>query len=524
MDRLRIKRPGTQKPSQTAKNTSANSAPVVEANSKQSQSSNSNTPQTALLARRVPIDMELPGEGSPSRIEIFIQQTKWRRVRLVATRTTAVMVVLTMTLGGLLLSQNYLKLHKVFRGGAPTADALNPVAKADLLNGQSTGRVNVLLLGLDGAPSKNPDLTNTIMVASIDTVNDTVSLISVPSNLWVNVPNYGDMKINAAWQAGENKYMGTEGVSSGNDTKAIEAGYKVVDGSVQQILGLKINYNAEINMSAISQIVNTLGGISVNVPTTLTDPTMAWQNNNNPVIASTGTQTMNGKQALLYMMSKETTSDFDRDARQRLVLSAMFNKLVSTSTYSNPLTLDSLINTLGNNVSSDLSLGNAAKVYKLISNVSSSSVNSIDLASSSNQLFTSGNVNGMAVDLPQLGLFNYTAINKYISSQLRNPYFIKENAKIMVLNGTNVSGLATNMANNLRKFNLNVLGAANAPTSNWSNTTLIQINKQDKYTAAYLSKQLKVKVTNKLPNKSIPTDGADFVIIIGNNEAINSQT
>lgn len=479
-----------------------------------------NAPNTALMARRTPIDMSLPGDESISHPEVFIKQSKWRRVRIAATASVAVSLVLAITLGGLFLSQDYLKLHKVFRGDAPTADALKPTAAASLLKGQSSGRVNVLVLGRDGSDHANPDVTNTVMVASIDTINHTTTLMSVPSNLWVNVPNTGLMKMGAVWQSGEFNFLNSKTTGS-TDPKAIAAGFKTADQTVSQVLGVNINYNVVVNIQALQQMVDTVGGITVNVPTELVDPTMAWQNGNNPVLAQAGTQTMNGKQAYLYVSSKETTSDFARDQRQSQVLSALVDKMMTASTYSSPSEINSLLDTFGNNVSTDMSLSDAGKLYKVVQNVSTN-VSYLDMTDAPNQLIVTGNANGQAVDIPQAGLFNYSAIKQYVASQLVNPFLIKENAKVLVLNGTDVSGLATTMGSTLRADNYNVLGAANAP-SNVAKTTLIDLNKNDKYTNASLEQKLHLKSVNKLPNKSIPTDGADFVIIIGDNEANTSQ-
>jgi hypothetical protein len=79
------------------------------------------------------------------------------------------------------------------------------------------------------------------------------------------------------------------------------------------------------------------------------------------------------------------------------------------------------------------------------------------------------------------------------------------------------------MSENLTKLGYSVLGAANTPSSGWKKTSLFDLNKNDKYTNASLEKKLHVKSEDKLPNNSIPTDGADFVIIIGNNETNSSQ-
>src|SRR5665213_4335372 len=135
----------------------------------------------------------------------------------------AVALVLLITMGGLLFSQSYLKLHKVFKGGTATAAALKSNVNPDLLKGEGSGRVNVLLMGRGGGNHDGPDLTDTMMLASIDPVNHTTTLLSLPRDLWVNVPGKGDMKINAAWEAGEFGYLGKSTTGS-TDPKAIAAG------------------------------------------------------------------------------------------------------------------------------------------------------------------------------------------------------------------------------------------------------------------------------------------------------------
>lgn len=480
------------------------------------------TPQ--LLARQEPIDMSLPDEENSSPSRSFIYQAKWRKARSFATRSSAVVLILTITLGGLVLSQNYLKLHKVFRGGAGTAAALKPNLPVNLLKSEKNGRINILLLGRNGDLNHhNPDITDTMMVASIDPINHTATLLSVPGDLWVNVPGAGVMKLNAAWQSGEFKYLGKNQTGS-TDPKAIAAGFNSVDQSVSQLLGLNIDYSSLINLQGLAQAIDTEGGVTVNVHSDLVDPTMAWQNGGNPDLIKAGTQTLSGKQALLYITSKETTSDFARSGRQRDVLMALFNKIVSDSNLSDPAKLNALINTLGNNVVTDLALSDAGRLYNVLNSISSSNITSIDLSSASNQYVVNGNMNGQAIALPKAGLFNYGDIQNFVSLQLKNPYIINENAKIMILNGTTVAGLATNTGNDLSKYGYNIIGEANTPSSGWAKTTLVQLNKGDKYTNQLLENHFHVSSINKLPNKSMPTDGADFVIIIGNDEANINKT
>jgi LCP family protein required for cell wall assembly len=481
--------------------------------------SRNETETPATLARRSPMDMSLPGDTSPMYVNARISSRKWRRVRTWTTRSLAITLLLSMTLGGLLLSQGYLKMHKVFRGSTGTASALVPGKSANLLKGQASGRINILLLGRDGN-GKNPDVTNSMMLASIDTVNHQATLISLPGDLWVSAPNLGVMKLDSVYQAAELKAGQPAGSTS---TVAMNAGFGETDRAVNQVLGLKVDYNVITNMQAFEQAVNTVGGVTVNVPSSLVDQTMAWQNGKNPVLVSSGTQNLTAKQAYLYVTSKETTSDYARAQRQRQVLSELINKIMNVSTYTDPLKLESLINPFGNNVETDLSISNAQSLYSLIKGISTSSISSLDLDTAPNQLVTTGNADGQAVVLPQAGLFNYGAITQFVSLQLKNPYLVKEDAKVIVLNGTNVAGLATNMGDSLKTSGYNVIGEANAPTSNWRNTSLFNVTKSNSHTEQLLEKQLGIKVSNKALNKSIPTLGADFVIIIGSNEANNTQ-
>jgi LCP family protein required for cell wall assembly len=468
--------------------------------------------------------MLLPGVDSPMHEIRLMHHKKWRKLRLVAARGTALALIILITMGGLLFSQSYLKLNKVFKGTTGTVAALRPNVNPDLLKGEGSGRINILLIGRGGGNHDGPDLTDSMMIASIDPINYSTTLISLPRDLWVNAPNAGVMKINAAWEAGEFKYLGKVAPGSTNPG-AISAGFNLVDQTVNQVLGVNIDYNILVDFQAFQQAVDTVGGITLNVPTPLVDPTMAWENSNNPILAQAGVQNFDGAQALLYVRSRETTSDFARAARQRAVLVSLKNKIETLGTLSNPLKISGLINAFGNNVQTDLSLSNASRLYSIIKNISNTNVTSADLSTAPNQFVTTGNTAGQSIVLPTSGLFNYGEIQQYVRGLLKDPYIIKENAKIMILNGTNTPGLATNVANELKTYGYNISGVANTQASGWSQTTLVNLTHgKDPYTQHYLEQRFNVKAVSQLPPNTISTNDADFVIIIGSNEVNSTQT
>jgi LCP family protein required for cell wall assembly len=400
-----------------------------------------------------------------------------------------------------------------------------------------------------------------MMVASIDPINHTSTLLSLPRDLWVTVPNAGVMKINAAWETGEFKYLGKTAPGS-TDPKAITAGFNLVDQTVSDVLGIDIDYNVLVDFQAFQQAVDTVGGVSVNVPTPLVDPTMAWQNGGNPTLAQAGVQQFSGAQALLSVRSRETSSDFARAARQRAVLVALKAKVVSLGTLSNPLKISSLLTTFGNNVQTDLSLSNASRLYSIVKGVgdaqtksisldgpndagdasdsasaddatgatstsaaaSNTSANSASLAAATSYV-TTGNINGQSIVLPTAGLFNYQAIQQYVRLELPDPYVTQEHAKVLVLNGTTTPGLATTEANQLKTYGYNVVGAGNTPSSDWTQTTLVDLSHgKDKYTAHYLEERLGVTAATSLSDKTIQTNGADFVIILGSDDETTLTT
>ena len=479
-------------------------------------------PKTAVPPRNMPpIDMDLPGSESPLRhLDSLLRYGKLAAIRRWTLRGAIGVIILVLIGGGLLFSQGLLNLNKSFKGNPA---ALKTGSNPNLLKGEADGRINVLLMGRGGGNHDGPDLTDTMMLDSIDVVNHTSTLISVPRDLWVDVPNQGAMKINAAFETGEFKYLGKNSPGSTNPN-AIQAGFDQADQTVESVLGVTIHYNVLVSFQAFQQAVEAVNGVTVNVPSDLNDPTMAWENGNNPILAKAGNDNFNGKQALNYVRSRETTSDFARGQRQRAVLLALKSKVVTLGTLSNPLKIAKLAKTLGDNVKTDLSIKDATRLYGIVKGVSDNKVNSVGLADPPNNYITTGTLAGQAVALPTAGLFNYNDIQGYLRTQLKDPYTIKEHANIVVLNGTQTENLATTKANELKGYGYNVVRAANAPDNDYVQTLLIDLSHgKDNYTKHYLEQRLGVTAITQLPDNTIQTNGADFVIILGSDEATPPQ-
>ncbi|HZP55601.1 MAG TPA: LCP family protein [Candidatus Saccharimonadales bacterium] len=446
------------------------------------------------------------------------------RAKKILKRTALVLLILILAGAGYLGVKFYLVQKHLFHGGgkapvlASSCDGDVPVSQ---LSKEGDGRINILLLGIGGPGHDGPDLTDTIMVASIDPVTKKVDLLSIPRDLWVKIPHDGYQKINAAYPNGK------EASSAKDENGQDKDGLKLLDQTLQPIIGINIHYHVVVDFTAFQQAVDAVGGVDVNVPEQLYDPTIAWENHYNSVIAQKGIQHFDGHKALLYAKSRETSSDFARAERQRLILVALKDKVFSAGTFANPVRISSLLDSLGNNVYTDFDSSTIKCLYSEVQKVPSSNIKSLDLVTPPNNLLTTDNIEGLSVVEPVDGLYDYDRIQSFVRNSLRDGFIARENAQVAVYNATNTAGLATQTADTLKSYGYNVKTVDNAPNStNPANTTVVDLSKGiDKYTRHYLETRFGVIAQSKLPTGTgiNPPLGTSFVIILGTDTASNNQ-
>ncbi len=432
--------------------------------------------------------------------------------RLGFKRITLILVALLLA-GGLYMGiKFYITERHLFRGGGG-APALASNVDISQLRSEGDGRVNILILGIGGPGHEGADLTDTIMVASIDPTNNQVSLLSLPRDLWVKIPDNGAQKLNAAYAYGKQNSKSKDLINQERD------GLALLDKTLQPVIGIPIHYHAIINFTAFKQAVDAVGGITFYVPETLYDPSIAWENKYNPLIAQKGTQTFNGARALLYAKSRETSTDFARSERQRQLMVALKDKILSAGTFANPIKISQLMSSFGDNIYTDFSLNDIKRLYEVISKIPSSNIDSLDLVTPPHDLLSTGNVNGLSVVRPKAGLYDYGPLKSYIRNALRDGFLLKENAPIAVYNATSIVGLATKQADLLKSYGYNVTSVDNvAGPSDPAKSVLVDLSSGSaKYTRHYLQQRLGVVATSSLSAELgiSPPVGTKFVIIVG---------
>ncbi|MFZ5982006.1 MAG: LCP family protein, partial [Patescibacteria group bacterium] len=272
------------------------------------------------------------------------------------------------------------------------------------LKGEAEDRINIAVLGMRGENVEGGGLlADTIIVVSIKPKENKLSMISVPRDLFVTVPGTSDkQKINAVHHYGEQKSKG-QGLE---DMKTV----------LSEVLGIDVQYAASINFEGFKQFVNAIGGVEITLdkafeepmqfqeekvcdPNVFTKPTGNYEykyytrQDGTKYIAKTyplclnpntecggdfklpaGKQTLNGDQALCFVRSRKTSSDFERAKRQQLLIQNIKDQLLSAGTLTDFSKLSGILDSLGNNVRSDLALWEMSRFYELYSQMNNPSI------------------------------------------------------------------------------------------------------------------------------------------------------
>ncbi|HLB64672.1 MAG TPA: LCP family protein [Anaerolineales bacterium] len=205
--------------------------------------------------------------------------------------------------------------------------------------------VNILLLGSDQRPYEGGHRTDTIIVLSLDLEAQTVTMLSIPRDLYVYVPGWRIDRINVA---------------------DVRGGPQMIKQTILYNFGIPIHRWARINFYGFVTAVDLLGGIDVQITGYLSDNCM-----HTPLYYTPGTtRHMDGTTALCYVRQRETTGDLDRMRRAQELMRALFDRVVSLDGLSR---VPDLYSQFGNLVETDLAVGDILPLVPLATTVSGDS-------------------------------------------------------------------------------------------------------------------------------------------------------
>lgn len=478
---------------------------------------------------RLDIDLNLDDDQTPSKSGHKTKKQKKprkkRSVKKIILTIVALVVIAALIFGGYFVYKFLATGGKIFKGNVVTA----LFEQGQPLKEDVNGRSNILLFGTSEDDPGHPgqDLTDSIMVVSVDQDKNDAFVVSIPRDFHVQ---YGEACVSG--------YQGKINVVySCHKDKGEEEASAALRAKVGEVLGLDVQYSAHVNYTVLREAVDAVGGIDVVIESTDTrgilDRNFDWQCGYKCYYVKypNGPVHLDGIHALMLARARGDPTPYgtyglgrsnpDRQDNQRKILIALKDKAVSGGVLANPVAINNLLETLGNNLRTNFQANELKTLIDLGKNVKTENITSFSLENKEKPLATTSCFSGNIC--PNAGNFNYSAIHAAMTALSTGNGASLEYAKIDVLNASGVAGLAQTEANKLTEKNLTVSSVGNAPDALGAQPVSFYDLSGGKKPATLkkLKELLGVDVTPGAP--AGVSSGADFVVIIGKQPAAEEQ-
>jgi LCP family protein required for cell wall assembly len=415
----------------------------------------------------------------------------------------------------------HLPIPAISGGSEGSGEAVAP--RIDLPVWEKQERVNILLLGVDKREGEHgPWRTDTMILGTVDPQSKTAGMLSIPRDLWVPIPGSGESRINSANFIGDrDKYPG------GGPALAMK--------TVEYNLGVPVHYYVLVDFDGFEKIIDTIGGIDVNVERTLhdemyPDPSPDDPNRVRTIHFETGLQHMDGKAALEYARSRLSTSDFDRSHRQMQIILAVREKALRLNLIPR---VPELMVTMADIVQTDLQPGNIITLARLGGEIEGENLQSavIDHTMTVEHVTPSG----AQVLLPIREKIRPVVEELFTSPTPPTPptaqpeivtveeisRLAQEGAKIVVQNGTPTANLAAQTAAFLKEQGYHVVEFSNADRFDYPQSIIIDYTGKE-YTIQSLAVLFNVTPENIRRSLNLKSE-VDIRLIVGQDFTLPSS-
>jgi LCP family protein required for cell wall assembly len=450
------------------------------------------------MGETVPMRREPPARRRPPAAR---PGALWRRVRLAL---ALILAAVLLGAGGL-----YWQVHRLARAITVREVRPNPPLASPLVG------ANVLLIGVDerlGHPEEGVR-SDTLILARLDAAGRWVSLLSIPRDSQVELPEVGTTKINVAYGQG---YARAEELY-GPGTSPEQGGMALAAQTVEQFLdlhrrGMRVDYTAQVNFDGFAGVIDALGGISVDVPVPIVDdeyPTPDFGTMR--VEFAPGPQRMDGARALIYARTRHADSDFGRAERQQQVLRAILHEFQAKSWPARVAAVPALLGSVaGQNgaappVLTTMPIDRLDVLLGLVGLAGGLDPDSIG------QLRISPDVVGLTEDGSNL-IWDAQDLQKLLDTFAAPPSEASEGATVQALNGTDQPGLARTVSLDLEAAGFRVLVPDNAPATDYPRTIVYNVAGKPA-TSRRLARTLHAELAQGAPPGVLSQ--ADIVVILG---------
>ncbi|HEV2073812.1 MAG TPA: LCP family protein [Thermomicrobiales bacterium] len=390
------------------------------------------------------------------------------------------------------------------RAGTPELVAATSNKSGSTWTGEE--RITILLLGVDKSDD-GPSRTDTLILVNIDPVAKTANMLSIPRDLKTVIPGYGVDKINAAFALGE--FNQVQGGGAGLTIRTIEAN-----------LGIPINAFVQIDFNGFINMVDTVGGITVDVPYPIKDDTYPADNYQyQRIYFPAGWQQMDGEKALQYARTRHQDGDSRRSARQQQVILSLRDQAIDLDLIPQ---LPTLIGQFGDSVRTDISIGDAVKLARLGTEIPRGSITQTSLLPALWEEQVPDGPYYLNADWDAVG----DVLSGFAGTEISPPGAALVNpdygAPILIENGTNNEGLAGRIGDILEAngfWNIEVVTAEDAGSHE---KTMIQDRENNLGTSSLITQLIGVGAdtitlddgATDVGDGTGPTDNGNYAIVI----------
>jgi LCP family protein required for cell wall assembly len=377
-----------------------------------------------------------------------------------------------------------------------------------------TGRLNVLLIGSDRRPGDGSYNTDTLIVASIDPASGQVAMFSLPRDT-TGIPLAGparsffgttwNRKINALFQQARAR----PDIFPGGKL----SGYKALKDTLGGLYGVQIQYFVEVDFGGFTQVVDALGGVTINVQLPVVDDYYPGDKGALRVYIPTGVQHMTGAEALIYARSRHGSTDFDRASRQQRVLLSLRQQADFATLLQR---LPDLVKSTKKTVKTDFPVARLPQLLDLASRIDVGNIRSYVFTPP--RYGTEGMVNGSYVLQANVQAIRTAAANAFTfdpREEAGRQAIADEGARVWVVSSTGEPGRATDLAGYLeyQGFAASAPRGRNPETVEPKTVVIAYNGAEARFPAsiAWLEARLKVTVTPVADAKA----GTDIVVVQG---------
>ena len=377
----------------------------------------------------------------------------------------------------------------------------NPTEK---LKGEDDNRINILFLGIGGKNHSGGTLTDTIIILSIKPYEKEAAILSIPRDLYVNIPETNmNTKINAVKLYGDKR---------NND------GISLIRSVVKEISDLDIHYFVQLDFQGFIKIVDDLEGIDVYLENDINDPSYPnFTNGYDPFYISKGWQHLDGQTALKVARSRHSKmGDFDRIQRQQKIIKAIKQKIFEKYAKFDIFTFSDMLSSLSDNMTTDIQLKEIPRFYKITKEIKNHKITAdvIDTKKYLNRTYVGMGYTLQAKDNSYDQIKNLSEnIFDIEISQERMELIQKEGADIEIRNGTGTLDLANKVAQDLEELGYRIINSTNIDSPEFSGVQIYDNSENSKpNTLEFLKEKFNAVIMEVSENDF---SKADFVIVLG---------